>query len=54
LPYVADFNLFTADEETLSKFKMLPQTLENAKEEAAKSEFIKKYIPKKIFEIYCK
>ena len=53
LPYVADFNLFTADEETLSKFEMLPQSLEEAKK-AADSEFIKKYIPKRIFDIYCK
>ena len=53
LPYVADFNLFTADEETLSKFEMLPATLEEAKK-AADSEFIKKYIPKRIFDIYCK
>ena len=31
LPFVADFNLYTADEETLSRFKMLPQSLEEAK-----------------------
>ena len=54
LPYVADFNLFTADEETLSKFEMLPQSLDEAKAAAAKSDFIKKYIPEKIREIYCK
>ena len=54
LPFVADFNLFTADEETLSKFDILPQSLEEAKEAAAKSDFIKKYIPEKIFDIYCK
>ena len=53
LPYVADFNLFTADEKTLSQFKMLPQTLEEAKR-AADSEFIKKYIPERIFDIYCR
>ena len=54
LPIVADFNLFSADEETLSKFKVLPQSLEEAKKVAANSEFIKKYIPKSIFDIYCK
>ena len=53
LPFVADFNLFTADEETLSKFKKLPENLEQAKK-AADSDFIKKYIPKRIFDIYCK
>ena len=54
LPYVADFNLFTADEETLSKFRKLPQSLEAAKKEAEESEFIRNIIPKKIFDIYCK
>lgn len=54
LPYVADFNLFTADEGTLSKFRKLPQSLEEAKREAEKSGFIKNIIPKKIFDIYCK
>ena len=54
LPYVADFNLYTADEETLSKFEMLPQSLSEAKAAAAKSDFIKKYIPETICELYCK
>ena len=54
LPVVADFNLFSADEETLSKFKTLPQSLEEAKRVAAESEFIKQHIPKSIFDIYCK
>lgn len=53
LPFVADFNLFTADEKILSQFKALPENLSEAKK-AADSEFIKKYIPKRIFEIYCK
>ena len=53
LPYVADFNLYTADEETLSKFKMLPQTLEDAKIVAKQSDFIKKYVPERILGIYC-
>ncbi|MBQ9530864.1 MAG: glutamine synthetase [Eubacterium sp.] len=53
LPYVADFNLFTADKETLQQFRMLPKNLKEAKK-AANSEFIKKYIPKRIFELYCK
>jgi glutamine synthetase len=54
LPYVADFNLYTADEATLSQFEMLPQSLSEAKKAAAKSEFIKAHIPQKIFDIYCK
>ena len=52
LPFVADFNLFTADESTLSKFKKLPENLEEAKKAAAQSEFIKKYIPENIFKLY--
>lgn len=54
LPVVADFNLFTADKETLSKFKMLPQSLEEARKIAKSSSFIKEYIPKSIIDIYCK
>ncbi len=54
LPVVADFNLFTADSETLSKYDTLPQSIEEAKAVAANSEFIKQYIPGKIFDIYCK
>ena len=54
LPFVADFNLFTADEETLSRFKKLPASLSQAKEIAAQSEFLKANIPQKIFDIYCK
>ncbi|MBR3149815.1 MAG: glutamine synthetase [Eubacterium sp.] len=53
LPYVADFNFFTADEETVSKYKMLPQTLEDAKIIAKQSEFIKKHLPERILNIYC-
>jgi glutamine synthetase len=54
LPFVADFNLYTADEETLSKFEKLPRSIEEAKAAAEKSDFIKHYIPQKIFELYCK
>ena len=53
LPYVADFNLYTADEQTLSQFKKLPMNLEDAKIIAKDSEFIKKHIPEKILKIYC-
>ena len=54
LPFVADFNLFTADEKTLSQFKLLPQSLEEAKQKSSQSDFIKEHIPEKIFDIYCK
>lgn len=53
LPFVADFNLYTADSETLSKFMTLPKTLDEAKAVSLKSEFIKKYIPERIAELYC-
>ena len=54
LPFVADFNLYTADEKELSEFKKLPSTLKEAKEISSKSDFVRTFIPKKIFEIYCK
>jgi len=54
LPFVADFNLFTADKETLSRFKMLPQSLDEAKQKSSQSDFIKQHIPEQIFDIYCK
>lgn len=54
LPFVADFNLYTADEKTLSEFKKLPCSLKEAKANAEQSAFIKNIIPKKIFDIYCK
>lgn len=54
LPYVADFNLFTADEKTLSDFRMLPASLDEAKAVASMSAFIKEHIPGRIFDIYCR
>lgn len=54
LPYVADFNLYTADEETLKKYKVLPQTLKEAQKIASESKFIKEFIPENILKIYCK
>lgn len=53
LPVVADFNLYTADEKTLSQFRALPENLVRAREIAADSEFIKQHIPESIFKIYC-
>lgn len=53
LPYVADFNLYKADKETLERFDKLPQSLKDACDYAAKSDFIKEYIPKAILDIYC-
>ena len=53
LPPVADFNLYKTDAETLSEYKQLPRTLEDACKLASNSEFIKQYIPSAISDIYC-
>lgn len=53
LPPVADFNLYKTDAETLSEYKQLPHTLEDACKLASNSEFIKQYIPSAILDIYC-
>ena len=53
LPKPANINLFRADEETLSKFRRLPENLEEAKSTARDSEFIRAHIPEKILNIYC-
>lgn len=53
LPPVADFNLYKTDAETLSEYKQLPCTLEDACKLASNSEFIKQYIPSAILDIYC-
>ena len=53
LPYVADFNLYTADAATLAHFQPLPATLEEARKAAAASDFIRQHIPAKILDLYC-
>ena len=50
----ADINFFRADEQTLKRFKRIPQSLKEACCIAAKSDFIKAYIPEKVIKIYCK
>lgn len=49
----AEINLFNADAETLKQFKKIPQTLEEARNAAKNSEFVKKYVPEKLLEFYC-
>lgn len=49
-----DLNLYRTDESTLKQFKRIPQTLKEACALAGSSDFIKKHIPEKILEIYCK
>ena len=53
LPKPVDVNLFKADDAVLSSLAKLPSSLEEAKREASGDEFIKKYIPSEILDIYC-
>ena len=53
LPPAADFNLFTADAQTLAQFRKLPGSLGEARQCAQISFFIRKYIPQAILDSYC-
>ena len=53
LPTPANINLFKADEATLSEYKKLPGSLDEAKRIAAEDGFIKENVPKEILDIYC-
>ena len=53
LPAPADINLYKADADTLANFKQLPVNYKSACTIAANSNFIKKYIPDAILDIYC-
>ena len=53
LPAPADINLYKADTNTLARFKHLPGSYKAACTAAANSDFIKKYIPDAILDIYC-
>lgn len=53
LPNPANTNLFKADSETLSQFKKLPDSLNEAQKIAVSSDFIKQHIPSAILNIYC-
>ena len=45
VPEAVNANLFTADESITGKLERLPQSLEEAKEIADNSEFIRTYLP---------
>lgn len=53
LPKAANINLYKADAETLANFQKLPEDLCSACKIAAASEFIQKYVPAAILDIYC-
>lgn len=52
LPEPANLNLFQADEEILNQYDKLPETLKAAKKIARESEFLSRYLPSRILEIY--
>ena len=53
LPPAANINLYKANDETLAKFKKLPENFSAACKVAAESEFIKAHVPAEILNIYC-
>lgn len=53
LPSSADLNLFTTDQETLSAFRRLPVSLDEAIAAAKSSTFIKEHLPQSIIDEYC-
>lgn len=52
LPFVADFDMFSNDDK-LKDYEKLPENLNEAGALSLGSEFIKKYIPQSIIDIYC-
>lgn len=48
VPEAVNLNLFTADKSVTENLPILPQSLEEAKEIARNSEFVKKYLPENI------
>lgn len=53
-PEATNINIFTASQEELAKYKMLPKTLDEAKEFAKNSSFIKEHLPAPIIDAYLK
>ena len=54
LPPAADVNFFKADRIIQKQYQGLPETLEMAKKIASDSEFVAKYLPESIINIYCR
>lgn len=53
LPESADINLYRAEESDLSKYKKLPENLQQARQLAIQSRFIKRNVPQYILNSYC-
>ena len=49
----ADFNLYTADRDTLSRFEKLPESYQEACDAAVASAFVRDRVPAEILAIYC-
>lgn len=54
LPMASNVNLFTADQQTLSQYKLLPQSLSSAAKQALASDFIRDHLPEPLIRAYCK
>lgn len=52
LPEEADFNLYKASAQTLSRFRQLPADIASARRAAAGSEFIRRHVPAAILDKY--
>ena len=53
LPEPANVNLFTADAETLAKYKTLPLSLAEARKRAFDSSFVREHLPSSLIEYFC-
>ena len=54
MPEPIDVNIYKADEENLGHLHKLPGNIGEARQAAQNDDFIKKYIPNAIIDIYCK
>ena len=53
LPKPTNINLYTADKNTLEKYKRLPMSLNEAARTASESNFIRKHLPSLVVSAYC-
>ena len=53
MPEPLDVNVYKADEENMRYLHKLPESIEEARKAAQNDDFIRKYIPKAILDIYC-